>query len=899
MLRTTVTLLCSIFLLNLNLTAQEFTSQNSGTSQYLRSISMVSETTGYLSANGGVIRKTTNSGQTWEAVNSPTSSTLWGIYFLDENTGWVVGDGGYIGRTTDGGNTWTSQNKAASDGGFERLTDVHFIDANNGFTVGSNGLILKSTDGGLNWTESQFFNDGGYFFRDVHMYSSSRIIVGGTNSRIYLSTNGGSSWSEVNSGGEEVNAFSIVGSLGFAVGDGGLMLVTANSGSSWSNLNTPTNEELRGVYFYDTDNGFIVGDNGTIYQTNNTGSSWSVLESGTTSTLYTMGGSAGSIWIGGLSGLLLSNVVLPPSIDITYPNGGEAITERTDVNIEWSSTNLDGNVTIELFRNNSLELNIATVAGSDGSYTWTVPESISEDSSYTIKITSINDGSVSDESDESFTIEPQRNEVFVSVDPIEGGEVLGAGVFIYGETVQLTAEPADSYLFVNWTSNEIEVGTEEVFEFIIESDTSLTANFEFDPTPPTITVRFPEVIEDTIGAIVDIPMTLDFNKATDFESFEFQLGYNPTMISINDISLDGSLIAGFDTLGNSPQSGILNFTGASSDIVSEEGLFFTLNTTFLDTGVTDLTWNNFYFNEGEPLASPVDGVIIINGIPRKCGDVTDDGFVTNEDATWILRHGVKLSPQFPFVGEDSLAADVTANGWISAYDAAQVLKDVVNLPRNFNCEEPLTNKIDPLLAQWNWSPKESDGRVTIPLDFEVTNGKLESIDIEVTVPTGYRFEGIIGLDDSWVHAANQIDNTLLISMYGFTEAESIRVGEIILQGSGNSSLLKARAHLNEQITAEYQMSGSVDRPTQIQLFQNYPNPFNPSTTISYAIPDEGLVQLTIYNALGQQVAELVNEVKQSGTYSAVWDASNQASGIYVYKITYGNTVLSKKLMLIK
>lgn len=889
------------FVLSANLIAQEFTSQNSATSQYIRSISMISETTGYLSGNGGIIKKTTDSGQSWDVVNSPTTITLWGMYFLDENTGWIVGDNGFIGRTTDGGDNWTTQNKPSSTGSSERLTDVHFSDANNGFAVGSDGLILKSTDGGVSWTESQFFNDGSYFLRDVYMYSSTRAIVVGSNSRVLLTTNNGGSWSEVNfeAGGSELNSVSIIGSLSFAVGDNGLMLVSANSGSSWSNLNSPTISELRGVYFYDTSNGFIAGNDGVLFRTGNTGSTWISLPSGTTNTLYTMGGAAGSVWVGGAGGLLLSNVVLPPSIKVSYPNGGETITERTEVTIEWTSTNLEGNVSIDLYREGSQDLNIALVGVEVGSYSWMVPESLAEDSTYSIKITSVNDGGVTDESDGLFFIKPQRNEVTISSSPQEGGSVFGAGVYDYGDTVQLTAVPADSYFFVNWTSDGIEVGTEELFEFIIESDTSLTANFEFDPTPPTIKIQFPEVIEDTVGATVDIPVYLDFNKSTEFESFQFQLEYEPTMILINKILLDNSLIASFDTLGSRPEDGTINFTGASSDLVSNDGLFFTLNTTFLDTGSTELIWSNFYFNEGEPIANPINGFIEIRDLPRKCGDVTNDGFVTNEDATWILRHGVKLSPQFPLVGEDSLAADVTTNGWISAYDAAQILKDVVGLNRVFNCDEPLQNKAEPVFADFNARVINTDKGVAIPLELNVERGIVESVEFEIDIPSGFIYTGVSGINSEWLHAENQSNGKLLFSMIGNSGNGKVKLVQLNFEGKAGKVQFQTKAHLNEQTVVELYTDGGSDKPNQLELFQNYPNPFNPSTTISYSIPEQGLVLLTMYNALGQQVADLVNEVKQVGTHNVTWDATNQASGIYIYEITFGNTVLTKKLILIK
>ncbi|MCL6494742.1 MAG: T9SS type A sorting domain-containing protein [Ignavibacterium sp.] len=95
------------------------------------------------------------------------------------------------------------------------------------------------------------------------------------------------------------------------------------------------------------------------------------------------------------------------------------------------------------------------------------------------------------------------------------------------------------------------------------------------------------------------------------------------------------------------------------------------------------------------------------------------------------------------------------------------------------------------------------------------------------------------------------------------------------------------------------------QPLVFELEQNYPNPFNPSTTISYALPNESKVNLKVFNLLGQQVAELVNENKPAGYHSVVFDASSLSSGVYLYRINASDQVTSKeftstkKLLLLK
>jgi hypothetical protein len=83
------------------------------------------------------------------------------------------------------------------------------------------------------------------------------------------------------------------------------------------------------------------------------------------------------------------------------------------------------------------------------------------------------------------------------------------------------------------------------------------------------------------------------------------------------------------------------------------------------------------------------------------------------------------------------------------------------------------------------------------------------------------------------------------------------------------------------------------------LEQNYPNPFNPSTTIIYSLANEEHVSLKVYDIMGREVAELVNEDQSVGTHSLDFDASSLASGMYFYKISAGNFVSTKKMVLLK
>ena len=88
-------------------------------------------------------------------------------------------------------------------------------------------------------------------------------------------------------------------------------------------------------------------------------------------------------------------------------------------------------------------------------------------------------------------------------------------------------------------------------------------------------------------------------------------------------------------------------------------------------------------------------------------------------------------------------------------------------------------------------------------------------------------------------------------------------------------------------------------PTELVLDQNYPNPFNPSTTIKYGIPEDGVVSIKVYNVMGREVATLVNDWKNAGTYEVSFDASRFSAGVYLFSIDAGGQTIVNRMTLLK
>ena len=97
--------------------------------------------------------------------------------------------------------------------------------------------------------------------------------------------------------------------------------------------------------------------------------------------------------------------------------------------------------------------------------------------------------------------------------------------------------------------------------------------------------------------------------------------------------------------------------------------------------------------------------------------------------------------------------------------------------------------------------------------------------------------------------------------------------------------------------SNYQMLS--DTPDKFKLNQNYPNPFNPVTTLGYDLPKDGLVNITIYDMLGNVINQLVNEVQNSGYKSIQWNATDNqgqlvSAGVYLYKIQVGDFRIQRR-----
>jgi hypothetical protein len=162
------------------------------------------------------------------------------------------------------------------------------------------------------------------------------------------------------------------------------------------------------------------------------------------------------------------------------------------------------------------------------------------------------------------------------------------------------------------------------------------------------------------------------------------------------------------------------------------------------------------------------------------------------------------------------------------------------------------------------------------------------------------------VDKYWIDVAADSFFTFKITDTTLTQTSKIISGLIV----GQKYFWRTRAHnaigwgpFSQVWTITISSTVGVEEergvPEKFALNQNYPNPFNPSTQIEFAVPQESRVTVEVYTMLGEKVATVVDEVMPVGYHTARFDASQLASGLYLYRMTSGQFTMTRKMMLVR
>ncbi len=206
------------------------------------------------------------------------------------------------------------------------------------------------------------------------------------------------------------------------------------------------------------------------------------------------------------------------------------------------------------------------------------------------------------------------------------------------------------------------------------------------------------------------------------------------------------------------------------------------------------------------------------------------------------------------------------------------LQDVIELPLHFSSFTPGEDGLEPNQGEANFSWNISDA---FPAGWEILLH-----DNELGTITDLR------ADSSLVFVYNPGSDKS-------TEIPRVYADKPRLLSTEKTAEGKEERWTLEIIPSPTSADGESDLPQTFALEQNYPNPFNPTTSIRYKLPEAADVRLDVYSVLGQRVASLVNSRMEAGSHQVSFDASSLSSGVYIYRLQAGDTVLTRKMMLIK
>lgn len=155
-----------------------------------------------------------------------------------------------------------------------------------------------------------------------------------------------------------------------------------------------------------------------------------------------------------------------------------------------------------------------------------------------------------------------------------------------------------------------------------------------------------------------------------------------------------------------------------------------------------------------------------------------------------------------------------------------------------------------------------------------------------------------GLDSVLSIKSGKIDS--IIASWGVQTNDSLRGRWLVMAYTQLDSLMSATNHFITFIRSIIGVKNiSTEIPKEFFISQNYPNPFNPITKVKFGVPKSSLVKLTIYDILGREIALLVNQKLEPGTFEVDWNAADFPSGVYFYRIEAEDFVRTNKMLLIK
>ncbi len=455
------------------------------------------------------------------------------------------------------------------------------------------------------------------------------------------------------------------------------------------------------------------------------------------------------------------------------------------------------------------------------------------------------------------------------------------------------------------------------------------------PAMGQITVSTPDVNCAASEPIV-IPVNVSDLTGQGAIAFSFRLQYDNTKVSIVDHDNDNTLSASYNVISNPKESEIL-VSAASASALSGSGTLLNLIGTCNEEGSSPLTFTKFTFNEGQPSADVTNGSVVVEegsselqiNIQINPTDVQFGEVTVGEPATRTIAISNLATSGAPLAGEVSLGDGSSAAFTIVNGEGAFELEvgEVHEVEVSFNPEaegdfsaqlEVVHNATSlPGPSTINLAGSAEAAAPTAP-NVVVEQTSLDLGDVVVYRETTASFTvqnsgngpltatvEIAGADAADFTLESESEITVApgasveVSVKFAPEVSGMKEAEVRVVHDAENATSPIVVSLTGNAVANVAAEKMNEVPGDFRLAQNFPNPFNPQTTFAFGLPASGHVRISVYDLAGRELDVLVDSVMPAGWHSVNFDASDLASGTYLYHLRAESQTLTRKMTVLK
>lgn len=794
--------------------------------------------------------------QTWKWNHQkPQGNTLRWVKMWDNNNWYAVGYGGTFMKTSDAGQTWYYHHKAGvpSTDYYGDLYSAHFRNMDTGFVAGIDG-IMTTVDGGQTFQPLAVPLSSSGTVYNVYMINNMVGYVAGTSSiRIAKTTDGGFSWTPNTAitSATYYDVWSPDENLIVASSTSGNIRRSTDGGLTFTTVLTGASATLYKLSFKDANTGYVTGSTSAVRMTTDAGLTWTDIGAGlpASTTFYDID--------------LVGN-------DIYLTGHSYNIYKTTDIGVAWTAIGHLAPVGQQpwtaAYYSTYFYNDRFLVVGSYGFINQKIGEGTP-----TIYTDCRKLGTFYDIWSESAT----GKVIAVGTQ----GNSTSADQAMYSTDGGITWKKALFSSISSATFRAVEMITPEL-GYISGSNSALYrttnsgVNWDSIPTPAASSVTFYDVdfINSTIGWVFGT--TGSIFKTTDAGATWTQ---------------QTSAMTGTIYSGSMVDANIGWFSGASGAIY---------NTT--DGGTT---WTPQVSGFGTSVVYAVkalsSNIAYIVGASSKISKTTDGGttwnFGTVPFAASTTIYAIDFTDQnHGAISGASGRVGITTDGgatWLTenTNNDANTLYAIKVAETGTNLRAVFTAGGDACIF------KNSNFSVPVELtSFTAkTSGSTVVLNWSTSTETNNRGFAVERKSES-----DEFVELYFINGKGTTtQAQSYSYSDKVTGGKYTYRL--RQVDFDGTVSYSKEVAADVSSPAVYELTQNYPNPFNPATTIRYSVPAVGMVKISVYNMIGEKVADVVNDYVTAGSYEVSFNASQLSSGVYFYKIEAGSFVKTMKMTVLK